>query len=113
MENPRGTKWKINPGKPMKKCLYINITAINKNPREKRRLETILQDWFPLPAAGYYSHSPIQRYEIILISRWNWRYGTQTSTSGLLSMGWRFLYWRNSVITPGKKLLVIFNMLGL
>ena len=39
--------------------------------------------------------------------------GTQTSTSGLLSMGWRFLYWRKSVGIPGKKVLLIVINFGL
>lgn len=38
--------------------------------------------------------------------------GTQTSTSGRLSMGWRFLYWRKSVGIPGKKPLFIFIIPG-
>ena len=39
--------------------------------------------------------------------------GTQTSTSGFLSMGWPFLYWRKSVSTPGKKPFFILSILGL
>ena len=39
--------------------------------------------------------------------------GTQTSTSGSLSMGWRFLYWRKSVGIPGKKPFLAMSILGL
>ena len=39
--------------------------------------------------------------------------GTQTSTSGSLSMGWWFLYWRKSVGIPGKKPFLVMSILGL